>query len=68
MDSNLTSKTYPLVGDGWESFTNPLHMACCDCSLVHTIWIRKTKKGFQLKIDRNNRATGQLRRHHPPKL
>ncbi len=42
--------------------------ACCDCGLVHSIKFRLTKsqcghgKVIQFSAERNNRATGQMRR------
>jgi hypothetical protein len=38
-------------------------MACCDCGLVHEIDFRIHKGRVQLRARRNNRATGQIRRH-----
>ena len=38
-------------------------LACCDCGLVHDIkfWVEDEQVFFQ--IARNNRSTGQKRRH-----
>lgn len=43
-------------------------LACCDCGLVHTLNFRlvKTLNGgntIQFQVFRDNRATGQIRRH-----
>ncbi len=38
-------------------------MACCDCGLVHIIDFRVRKRHVQLRVFRDNRATGQIRRH-----
>lgn len=63
--SKKTKKSaYPPVGDGWESVKNPLLLACCDCGLVHSIHIRRVASGYQMRFDRNDRSTGQLRRHN----
>ena len=35
---------------------------CCDCSLVHSIDFRIRKGRIEIKVDRDNRATGQARR------
>lgn len=61
------SKEYVLIGDGYEHVPKTLELACCDCSLVHSIAFRvriiKGKPQLQWKVDRNNRATAALRRH-----
>ena len=60
------SKEYELIGDGYEHVPKRLELACCDCSLVHSIIFRvrmvKGKPELQWKVDRNNRATAALRR------
>lgn len=60
------SKEYELIGDGWEDVPRSLDLACCDCSLVHSIVFRvQMKEGepqLQWKVDRNGKATGALRR------
>ncbi len=57
---------YELIGDDWERVPKRLELACCDCSLVHSIAFRvkviKDKPELQWKVDRNNRATAALRR------
>lgn len=40
-------------------------MACCDCGLVHDMDFRIHKGRAQFRVRRNNRSTGQLRRHLP---
>ena len=46
-------------------------MACCDCGLVHRFDFKvinsKNETELYMKGERDNRATGQLRRHrkHP---
>ena len=37
--------------------------ACCDCGLVHTLKFRVIKNKVQFQCFRNNRSTGQVRRH-----
>ena len=37
-------------------------IACCDCSLVHEIRIRKRGTKYQLQFRRDSRATAALRR------
>ena len=42
-----------------------LYFACCDCGLVHEFIFGKFKKGKCLiKLERDNRRTGQFRRHY----
>ena len=36
--------------------------ACCDCFLVHDFDFKVTNKCLNIKITRQNRKTGQLRR------
>jgi len=43
-------------------------MACCDCNLVHDLEFRIRKGRVQFRARRNNRGTGQLRRHVYAKL
>jgi len=38
-------------------------MCCCDCGLVHTIDFKVKNKVIWLRAFRNNRSTGQVRRH-----
>ena len=42
-------------------------MACCDCGLVHKLDFKIEGKTLFMKGERDNRSTGQLRRHrkHP---
>jgi hypothetical protein len=37
--------------------------SCCDCGLAHTWEFRKRKGIYGFIVTRDNRATGQLRRH-----
>lgn len=58
---------YQLIGDGWEDVPKRMELACCDCSLVHSIVFRvrmiEDKPKLQWKVDRNERATAAMRRH-----
>jgi len=38
-------------------------MMCCDCGLVHKLDFRIKKRKIQFRAFRDNRATGQARRH-----
>lgn len=37
-------------------------MACCDCGLVHRLDFRIRRRKIQFRVERDNRATGQMRR------
>ena len=41
---------------------------CCDCGLVHTFDFRLRNGKIEYRVYRDNRATGQVRRHLPHKL
>jgi len=54
--------------EGWTRWILPepdlYKMACCDCGLVHNLQFRVTDDGrAEFRVQRNNRATGQMRRH-----
>ena len=60
--------TYPKLKDYDELAFDPkdtiIALACCDCGLVHEFKVRVTsKRKVGMAMRRNNRATGQLRRH-----
>lgn len=38
-------------------------MACCDCGLVHRVKFRIVKGKIEMQVFRDNRRTGQRRRH-----
>ena len=59
---------YPTILDG--EWTYPVRkgfkLACCDCGLVHNVDFRLVgdkKKQIHLRMKRNGRSTGQIRRH-----
>lgn len=61
----MTRSKYEQVWDGDEfPVTGPFDLACCDCNLVHTVRIRVRDGKPYLKLDRNDRSTAALRRHH----
>lgn len=41
---------------------------CCDCGLVHKLNFRVIARRVQFKAVRDNRATGQVRRHRKIKI
>ncbi len=58
------SKKYPVVTDGdWiRPKRRGFKLACCDCSLVHTINFRVRKGVLEFQPARDNRATAAMRR------
>lgn len=49
-----------------QPIRNGYKMMCCDCGLVHKLDFRivgKIKRFIQFRASRDNRATGQFRRH-----
>ena len=54
-------------GDGFEigESGGVINIACCDCGLVHNIIVATKKNGnINFTIMRDNRRTGQKRRHN----
>lgn len=54
--------------EDYEDFTIPNNeiykIACCDCGLVHDfVFITQDGEDIEVAVRRNNRATGQRRRH-----
>lgn len=60
---------YTPVGDDFPVTLvagKPARMACCDCALVHIVEISELSEeegAVTLRFKRDNRATGQRRRH-----
>lgn len=46
-----------------EPGTEMIQLACCDCGLVHNVFIRLSGAKIILQLQRNDRSTGQLRRY-----
>lgn len=46
----------------WPTQRN-FKLACCDCGLVHTFDFRTVEGQVEFRVKRDNRATGQIRRH-----
>jgi hypothetical protein len=65
--------TYSQLAEGeWETPPRKAYwMACCDCGLTHRMNFRlvKGKRGkiIQFRVFRDERATGQIRRHSQKK-
>lgn len=56
---------YEQVQDGeWMHLPRRgLHLACCDCSLVHDLAVKVDEAGkIWVRVKRHNRATAALRR------
>ena len=54
--------------NGWSDWIRPFddkfRMFCCDCSLAHDMEFDHDDDGhIMFRTKRNNRATGQMRRH-----
>lgn len=62
---------YPILHEqadtGWSDWVAPYknnwRLICCDCGLVHDLEFRVKSGESQFRIRRNNRSTGQIRRH-----
>ena len=52
---------------GWSEWIYPhpqrYRLACCDCGLVHRMQYRVKDGVIEYRCRRDNRATGQIRRH-----
>jgi hypothetical protein len=68
----MAYRRYVASADGWSEWIQPVprgyRMACCDCGLVHTVDFRVRAGRIQFRVARNNRSTGQIRRHDREKL
>lgn len=53
-------------GEWQQPIRKGYKMACCDCGLVHTMDFRIYKGKIQMRAQRNERSTGQMRRHMQP--
>jgi hypothetical protein len=62
-------KYYDIEANEW---VRPIHkgykLCCCDCGLVHNLDFRIVDQQVQFKTSRNERSTGQIRRHMPNAL
>lgn len=51
-------------GEGFEIPNGEIFkLACCDCGLVHNVVVAIDGDKLGLAAERNNRSTGQRRRH-----
>lgn len=52
--------------NGWSRWISPKRkgykMCCCDCGLVHNMDFKIVGKEIFFRAQRNNRATGQVKR------
>ena len=56
-----TYKEWEPVEMNWRR--KNFRMCCCDCGLVHTMQIAVVGNTLRIRVRRDNRATGQIRRH-----
>lgn len=56
----------PKAGQWVQPIRRGYKMACCDCGLVHTMDFRIYRGRAQFRAIRNERSTGQMRRHMKP--
>jgi len=53
----------PVSGEWVQPVREGYKLACCDCGLVHKVDFRIFHKKIQFRVVRDNRSTGQMRRH-----
>jgi hypothetical protein len=53
----------PKEGEWVQPISKGYKFNCCDCGLVHNIDFRLKAGHIQFRVWRNNRSTGQVRRH-----
>lgn len=57
VNGRWTAEIYPVM-----RHIQPYKMSCCDCGLVHDIEFGVEGERVVMRVARNNRATGQVRR------
>lgn len=55
----------PKEGEWVQPIRRDYKMRCCDCGLVHNLDFRIKRGCVQFRAFRNERSTGQIRRHMP---
>ena len=59
------TRVYDDFPEGWVVVhASELRLACCDCGLTHVVRIRKRGNRYEMLLERDDRATALLRRHH----
>ena len=58
----------PQEAEWIEPIETGYKMACCDCGLVHLVNFRIVDGKVQFQVFRDNRSTGQTRRHNNIKV
>ncbi len=53
----------PKSGQWVQPIKSGYKLACCDCGLVHRVDFRIYRGRVQFRVFRDERATGQVRRH-----
>lgn len=61
----VTAYEEPDEGEWVQPVRRGYKLCCCDCGLVHDVDFRIYQGRVQLRVFRNNRSTGQVRRHKP---
>ena len=59
----MTIYERPEANEWIEPILKDYKLSCCDCGLVHNMDFRVQKGNVQFRVRRNNRSTGQMRRH-----
>lgn len=59
----MSGYSEPKAGEWVQPKEKGYKMACCDCGLVHRMDFRVHEGRVQFRVYRDNRATGQMRRH-----
>ncbi len=54
----------PEAGQWIQPIKKGYKLACCDCGLVHRVDFRIYRGRVQFRVFRENRSTGQVRRHN----
>lgn len=60
----MTKYEEPQPGEWIQPVEEGYKMQCCDCGLVHRMDFRVEDGRAQFRAFRDNRATGQVRRHN----
>jgi len=53
----------PKAGEWIQPVRKAYKLCCCDCGLVHELDFRIVNRRIQFRAKRNERSTGQVRRH-----
>ncbi len=59
----MASYDKPTTGEWVRPIPIGYKLACCDCGLVHKVDFRVKNGRAEMRFARDNRSTGQIRRH-----